>query len=173
VRDPHAGVLIQGTGGLRKLRVAAQGNGKRGGARLIYFVVDPAQQCRMLLIYRKGVQDDLSEDQKGSASAHDRELDMMNPKLFDELLESVTQMGEIARGERAPAREFVVEDVDVRLIRKATGLSQARFAKVVAVPLGTLRNWEQGRRAPTGPAKVLLKVIEKDPKAVLEAVASR
>ncbi|HRQ63961.1 MAG TPA: helix-turn-helix domain-containing protein [Xanthomonadaceae bacterium] len=98
---------------------------------------------------------------------------MMNPKLFDELLESVTQMGEIARGERAPAREFVVEDVDVRLIRKATGLSQARFAKVVAVPLGTLRNWEQGRRAPTGPAKVLLKVIEKDPKAVLEAVASR
>ncbi|HRQ63962.1 MAG TPA: hypothetical protein PKZ76_03715 [Xanthomonadaceae bacterium] len=53
-------------GGLRKLRVAAQGKGKRGGARLIYFVVDPAQQCRMLLIYRKGVQDDLSEDQKAA-----------------------------------------------------------------------------------------------------------
>jgi putative transcriptional regulator len=98
---------------------------------------------------------------------------MMEAKLFAELLESVTQMGEITRGERAPAREFVVEDVDVRMIRKATGLSQTRFAKVVAVPLGTLRNWEQGRRVPTGPAKVLLRVIEKHPEAVLETVAAR
>jgi len=64
VREPHSGALIQGTGGLRKLRVAAKGKGKRGGARLIYYVVDRAQQCRMLLIYPKGVQDDLSEDQK-------------------------------------------------------------------------------------------------------------
>lgn len=96
----------------------------------------------------------------------------MDAKLFADLLESVAQMGEIARGERAPAREFFVDDVDVRLIRKATGLSQARFAEVVAVPLGTLRNWEQGRRVPTGPAKVLLKVIDKHPKAVLETVAS-
>ncbi len=98
---------------------------------------------------------------------------MMEAKLFAELLESATQMGEIARGERAPAREFVVEDVDVRLIRKATGLSQTRFAEVVAVPLGTLRNWEQGRRVPTGPARVLLRVIEKHPEAVLETVAAR
>ncbi len=98
---------------------------------------------------------------------------MMDAKLFAELLESVTQMGEIARGERVPAREFVVDDVDVRMIRKATGLSQTRFAEVVAVPLGTLRNWEQGRRVPTGPAKVLLRVIEKHPEAVLETVAAR
>lgn len=66
VRDPHAGVVIQGAGGLRKLRVAAQGKGKRGGARLIYYVVDRAQQCRMLLIYAKGAQDDLSDDQKAA-----------------------------------------------------------------------------------------------------------
>jgi len=97
----------------------------------------------------------------------------MDAKLFAELLESVTQMGEIDRGERAASREFVVDDVDVKLIRKATGLSQTRFAEVVAVPVGTLRNWEQGRRAPTGPAKVLLRVIERHPEAVLESVASR
>lgn len=66
VRNPHAVVLIQGTGGLRKLRVAARSKGKRGGARLIYYVVDGAQQCRMLLIYAKGVQDDLSEDLKAT-----------------------------------------------------------------------------------------------------------
>lgn len=97
----------------------------------------------------------------------------MDAKLFAELLESVTQMGEIVRGERAPSREFAVDEIDVKTIRLATGLSQARFAAVVAVPLGTLRNWEQGRRVPTGPAKVLLKVIEKHPAAVLETVAAR
>lgn len=59
-RDPHAGDVIEGTGGLRKLRVAAKGKGTRGGARVIYFFVDAAMQCRMLLIYPKGAKDDLT-----------------------------------------------------------------------------------------------------------------
>lgn len=95
----------------------------------------------------------------------------MDEKLFSELLESVTEMGEISRGERAPSREFTVTAVNVKRIRVATGLSQAKFARVVAVPLGTLRNWEQGRREPTGPAKVLLKALEKDPQSVLDAIS--
>ncbi|MBE5316483.1 MAG: helix-turn-helix domain-containing protein [Xanthomonadales bacterium] len=95
----------------------------------------------------------------------------MDEKLFSELLESVTEMGEITRGERAPSREFTVTAVNVKRIRVATGLSQAKFARVVAVPLGTLRNWEQGRREPTGPAKVLLKALERDPQSVLEAIS--
>lgn len=94
----------------------------------------------------------------------------MDKKLFSELVESMTEMGEIVRGRRAPSREFTVKGTDVQRIRKATGLSQAKFAQVVAVPVGTLRNWEQGRREPTGPARVLLKVIEKNPRAVLEAI---
>lgn len=94
----------------------------------------------------------------------------MDKKLFAELVESMTEMGEIVRGERAPSREFNITGTDVQRIRKATGLSQAKFAQVVAVPVGTLRNWEQGRRVPTGPARVLLKVIEKNPKAVLKAI---
>jgi putative transcriptional regulator len=95
----------------------------------------------------------------------------MDAELFAELVESVTQMGEIVRGERAPSREFTVRSTDVKRIRKATGLTQKGFAKVVAVQVGTLRNWEQGRRVPTGPARVLLKAIEKNPQAVLEAIA--
>ena len=80
-------------------------------------------------------------------------------KFFDERMESVQQMDEIVRGERRPSREFHVDALQVREIRKATGLTQTKFAALIDVQLGTLRNWEQGRREPTGPAKALLKAI--------------
>ena len=92
-------------------------------------------------------------------------------RFFDELMESVQQMDEIVRGERQPSREFHVDALKVKEIRKATGLTQARFAALIDVQLGTLRNWEQGRRDPTGPAKALLKAIHNDPVNVLNALA--
>jgi putative transcriptional regulator len=95
----------------------------------------------------------------------------MNKKLFAQLTESLEQMGEISRGERAPSREVVVDAVMVQKIRASTGLSQAKFAKVINVEVATLRNWEQGRREPTGPARALLRAIRKDPKRVLAALA--
>lgn len=95
----------------------------------------------------------------------------MDKTLFAELIESMTEAGEIARGERKPSREFHIGETDVKRIRRASGLSQAKFAQLIHVDLGTLRNWEQGRRTPTGPAQVLLRAIEKDPGAVLRAIA--
>ncbi|AMZ71654.1 MULTISPECIES: DNA-binding transcriptional regulator [Pseudomonas] len=92
-------------------------------------------------------------------------------KFFDELMESVQQMDEIVRGERQPSREFIVDALQVKEIRKATGLTQAKFAALIDVQLGTLRNWEQGRREPTGPAKALLRAIHNDPKHVISALA--
>jgi putative transcriptional regulator len=92
-------------------------------------------------------------------------------KFFDELMESVLQMDEIRRGERQPSREFQVDGLQVKEIRKATGLSQAKFAKVIDVHVSTLQNWEQGRREPTGPAKALLRAIKRDPVHVLQALA--
>lgn len=92
-------------------------------------------------------------------------------KFFDDLLESVQQMDEIHRGERQPSREFTVDALQVKEIRKATGLTQAKFAAMIDVQLGTLRNWEQGRREPTGPAKALLRAIHNDPKHVIQALA--
>lgn len=91
--------------------------------------------------------------------------------FFDELMESVKQMDEIVRGERQPSREFSIDAVQVKTIRKATGLSQAKFAAMIDVQVGTLRNWEQGRREPTGPAKALLRAIHNDPEHVLEALS--
>lgn len=92
-------------------------------------------------------------------------------KFFDDLMESVTQMDEIVRGERQPSREFTVDALQVKAIRQATGLSKTKFAKVIDVQVGTLRNWEQGRREPTGPAKALLRAIHNDPEHVLKALA--
>ncbi|MGA6105991.1 NadS family protein [Pseudomonas solani] len=91
-------------------------------------------------------------------------------QFFDDLMESVQQMDEIRRGERKPSREFTVDALQVKAIRKATGLTQARFAAMIDVQLGTLRNWEQGRREPTGPAKALLRAIHNDPVHVIQAL---
>jgi hypothetical protein len=61
---PNAGDVIQSTGGLRKLRWSTGGKGKSGGVRVIYFHVARDEQIRLLLIYRKGVKDDLSAAEK-------------------------------------------------------------------------------------------------------------
>lgn len=57
-----------------------------------------------------------------------------------------------------------------RRVRRRLGLSQAQFASRIDVPLETIRNWEQGKRSPTGAAKALLKVLDKAPEAALAAL---
>ncbi len=57
---------------------------------------------------------------------------------------------------------------DVAEIRKKTGLSQARFAQLLGVSVRTLQDWEQGRRSPSGAARTLLMIADKNPNAILE-----
>lgn len=57
-----------------------------------------------------------------------------------------------------------------RRVRKRLGFSQAEFAERIDVSLDTIRNWEQGKRSPTGAAKALLKVLDKAPEAALAAL---
>ena len=64
----------------------------------------------------------------------------------------------------------VVWPVDIAATRRRLGLSQTEFAAWFGISPGTLRNWEQGRRVPEGPARVLLRVIERDPEAVRRAL---
>jgi DNA-binding transcriptional regulator YiaG len=61
-------------------------------------------------------------------------------------------------------------EIDVALLRKRLNLSQPVFARLFNLPVGTLRDWEQGRRAPEGAARALLKIIEKEPQAALRAL---
>lgn len=95
----------------------------------------------------------------------------MDNTLFDELMQSVEQMDSIVRGERKPSREFYVDATQIKSIRKATGLSQAKLAALLDVQVTTIQNWEQGRREPSGPAKALLKALKNDPVNVLKAIA--
>ena len=64
---PQLGGVIQGNGGLRKVRWSIKGGGKNGGVRVIYFHVVAQAQVRLLLIYRKGVKDDLAAAEKTSS----------------------------------------------------------------------------------------------------------
>lgn len=90
---------------------------------------------------------------------------------FEKLLESVRQAGEISAGRMKTARVFVVEPTSIESIRTKTQLSQSDFAALLGVEVSTLRNWEQGRREPTGPAKALLRAIRNDPRNVLRALS--
>ena len=60
-----------------------------------------------------------------------------------------------------------------RNVRGRTGLTQAAFAARIGVPVETVRNWEQGKRSPRGPARALLKVIEEAPDAAFAVLAKR
>lgn len=90
----------------------------------------------------------------------------MKNKHFNELVESLNEAIAIDRGIKKPSRIFDVKPNDVAQIRKDANKSQAEFAEMIGVSVGTLRNWEQGRRKPEGPAAALLKIVSADPNYV-------
>lgn len=77
-----------------------------------------------------------------------------------EILDGLRELG---RGEHGR----VVNLPAVGSIRAKTGLSQARFAELLGVSVRTLQDWEQGRRAPSGAARTLLLIADRDPEALL------
>jgi putative transcriptional regulator len=91
-------------------------------------------------------------------------------EAFDELLTSVRQAGEIRRGTRRASRTTKFRPADVQAIRAKLGASQTEFALMIGVSVATLRNWEQGRRRPEGPALALLRVAARNPQAVVDAL---
>jgi len=94
----------------------------------------------------------------------------MNEDQFNELLNSVQEAGKIMRGELKASREFKSDEPDVKAIRERIGFSQSKFAILIGVNIRTLQNWEQGHRHPTGPAKVLLRLVQADPESVFKTL---
>lgn len=95
----------------------------------------------------------------------------MDKAHFDQLVAGVKEMkrhiaGKSVRGARASE----VADPDVRAIREAARISQSQFAKLIGVNLRRLQNWEQHRTRPTGPARVLLKIVSNDHMAVVNEI---
>jgi len=94
----------------------------------------------------------------------------MKDELFSELISSLREGGAILRGHRKPSRAFAVDGLNIKRIRAGYNLSQDEFAALLGISPATLRNWEQGRRAPEGPARVLLLVAAKHPQVVWDVV---
>jgi len=94
----------------------------------------------------------------------------MKEEMFAKLLASVREGGSILRGEAFASRTFAFDPLAVKHIRESYKLSQGQFASLLGISIRTLQNWEQGRRTPEGPARVLLLVAAKHPEAVLDVV---
>ena len=93
----------------------------------------------------------------------------MKKELFEQLKQSLHEAVLIKRGVIKPSRVFKIDRKnDVVKVRGKLGLSQSKFAAVLGISADTLQNWEQGRRSPAGPAKVLLKIAAKHPEVLLE-----
>lgn len=90
-----------------------------------------------------------------------------------EIIQGLQNAIAYAKGQNRKVRVHLVPvpgPVDVRKVRRRLGMSQGEFAAQFGINPATLRNWEQGRREPEGPARVLLNIIEREPDAVRRAL---
>jgi len=91
-------------------------------------------------------------------------------KAFTEISAGLNDAIEHAKGKSTKVVEHTPVAIDVKSIRENTGMTQQRFCAAFGISLGTLRHWEQGLRSPRGPARVLLKVVQHNPNAIIEAM---
>ena len=89
---------------------------------------------------------------------------------FEKLVASIKEAGEIKAGRMKPSRIYEIKPIDIKDVREKLNVSQNVFALMIGVSVRTLQNWEQGRRRPKGPAKALLQIASRNPKAVLDAL---
>ena len=92
-------------------------------------------------------------------------------KAFDKISAGLEDAIAFAKGDAARGRVHVGKPINVKAIRAKAKKTQAQFADTYHLPLGTLRDWEQERRQPDAPARVLLSMIEAEPEAVAKLIA--
>jgi len=85
-------------------------------------------------------------------------------------MSSAKEAKEIMNGQKEPSRKFFIEEPNPKDIRAKLSLTQEKFATLMNISVHTLRNWEQGRRHPEGPARVLLNVVNNHPEVLMEMV---
>jgi len=98
--------------------------------------------------------------------------DMKKKSAFEKIMDGLNDAIAFAEGDRTRGVILKVEvpNVDIAGLRRRLGLSQSRFAAIFGFSPKTIRNWEQGIRHPEGPARILIRVIEREPEAVLRAL---
>jgi len=106
----------------------------------------------------------------------------MEKKLFGDLIASIREAGRISRGEAQAKHVHSYSSERVRQLRRSfkpsqivkvrrqLNMSQSEMARVMLIPKATLQSWEQGRRRPEGPALVLIRVMSRNPDAIVSAL---
>jgi putative transcriptional regulator len=95
----------------------------------------------------------------------------MTRDSFSRIMTGLDEALAHARGDLVSGlRLHIPASIDVAAIRERTGLSQSAFSQRIGVPVSTIRNWEQGRRVPDGPARVLLAMLDRNPRIVEEVL---
>ena len=95
----------------------------------------------------------------------------MNKKLFDNLTTSLQEAIEIKQGKRKAARTTTYPEPNAKSIRNKLDLSRENFAALIGVSKRTVEKWEQGVARPSGAARSLLIIADKNPKVVLQALS--
>ncbi|MCU7929110.1 MAG: helix-turn-helix domain-containing protein [Candidatus Thiodiazotropha sp. (ex Dulcina madagascariensis)] len=91
--------------------------------------------------------------------------------IFNSIKQGLKEAVTYSEGKCPEAVVHEFSPVDVKNVRAKMGMSQIEFASAFGISVSTLRHWERGDRVPHGPALVLLNVVEKEPQAVLKALA--
>jgi putative transcriptional regulator len=96
----------------------------------------------------------------------------MSKRAFDKIMQGIEEARTYLEGtaDKRRYRVHVPEKVNVKKIRQRLGLSQEAFAQTYGFALSAVRDWEQGRRKPERSARILLKIVEKEPEAVTRAL---
>jgi putative transcriptional regulator len=177
--DPTCGVVIPGSGGLCKVRFGFGARGKKRW-RAHYLPVQWSElagvYCGRVCKKREG-QSDGCRAERAVEDGHDtgRRLseEQMTKTAFNKIKAGLEDAKAFLEGS-ADRRSFgihVPSRVNVKKIRTCLGLSQESFAQTYGFALSAVRDWEQGRRQPERSARILLKVVEKEPEAVKRALA--
>ena len=170
VEHPQSGKVIKGSGGLRKLRWDSKNKGKSSGIRNIYYYYENEHTIYMIYVYEKSKKDDLSKKELDLLKQIIQKDQIMEKEMFEELLSSVKEAKDIMQGKKEPSRRFYIDEPNAKEIRQKLHLTQNQFASLMNISIHTLRNWEQGRRQPEGPAKVLLNVANNHPNILIEMI---
>jgi putative transcriptional regulator len=97
----------------------------------------------------------------------------MSKRAFNKIMQGIGEARAYLEGtaDKRRYRVHVPERVNVKRIRQRLGLSQEAFAQTYGFALSAVRDWEQGRRKPERSARILLRIVEKEPEAVTRALA--
>lgn len=98
----------------------------------------------------------------------------MSKRALNKIMQGVEEARAYLEGtaDKSCYRVHVPRAVNVKKIRRSLGLSQEAFAETYGFALSAVRDWEQGRRRPERSARILLRIVEREPEAVTRALAS-